>query len=440
MVWLFATLALALVGFWSIPRLFERHQFHDRNPFMSVMPMVEDDICRAYEEGGAEKLDIQLKRLDEYLSGEHILLDTSGRDLVTGADRAELLKPGKRHNGPPRLADGRMILMSPKRGDGGKYRFITLVEPWFEPINLFPYYTIVVLVVAALGAILAWHLVAPIRSLRGVVDRFGRGERSARSESNRKDEIGELAHAFDEMASRIETLLAAERRLLQDVSHELRSPLTRLDVAVDLALASDTPHDMLHRIRRDIHRLSVLVNELVQLTRAEGDLSALDLEEISLTALIRDLADDAALEAKAKHCAVEIVALENAEVIGDRELLRRAFENILRNAIRHTEPGTSVQIGLTVSGTEATFSVRDRGPGVPSELLDAIFQPFFRVEGHRSRESGGVGLGLAIVQRSVKLHHGKVVAENDNPGLKVTISLPMASSAAALTLGPDSLG
>ena len=178
------------------------------------------------------------------------MLDATGATSSPCADRSDLLRRhgpdrGKHGHGPPKLDDGRVILMSPKRGDGGKYRFITLAQPWFEPPNLLPYYAVVIVVVAVLGAILAWHLVTPLRVLRNVVDRFGHGDRSARAGSKRKDEIGELARAFDEMAGRIETLLAAERRLLQDVSHELRSPLTRLDVAVDLALTSDDPHDML---------------------------------------------------------------------------------------------------------------------------------------------------------------------------------------------------
>ena len=161
-----------------------------------------------------------------------------------------------------------------------------------------------------MGSILAVHLAAPLRRLRRVVDRFGRGDLAARVRSTRRDEIGELSRAFDEMAGRIETLLAAERRLLQDVSHELRSPLTRLDVAVDLAFTSDDPGPSLGRIKRDIGRLSVLVNELLQLTRAEGDPSAHDLEEVRLDDLLRTLVEDCLLEAEAKGCRLELRAAD----------------------------------------------------------------------------------------------------------------------------------
>ena len=262
--------------------------------------------------------------------------------------------------------------------------------------------------------------------MRRVVDRFGRGDLAARVGSSRRDEIGELSRAFDEMAGRIETLLAAERRLLQDVSHELRSPLARLEVAVELAGTSEDPGPSLGRIRRDIARLSVLVNELLQLTRAEGDRSALVLEPIRLDHLLRSLVDDCALEAEAKGCRLELDVKEGCSVPGEWELLHRAIENVVRNAIRHAPEGTAVSVGLELRGDVAVVVVRDRGPGVPEEHLAAIFEPFFRVEGHRSRASGGVGLGLAIARRSVELHQGRIAAQRAEPGLQVTIELPQA--------------
>jgi signal transduction histidine kinase len=261
------------------------------------------------------------------------------------------------------------------------------------------------------------------------VDRFGRGDLAARVRSTRRDEIGDLSRAFDEMAGRIETLLAAERRLLQDVSHELRSPLTRLDVAVDLAFTSEAPGPSLSRIKRDIGRLSVLVEELLQLTRAEGDPSARDLEEVRLDELLRTLVEECLLEAEAKGCRLELRAQSACSLRGERELLRRAVENIVRNAIRHTPQGTTVDLGLELLSNVASIVVRDRGPGVPEDLLGAIFEPFFRVEGHRSRASGGVGLGLAIARRAVSLHRGRIMACNADPGLVITIELPDARAA-----------
>jgi signal transduction histidine kinase len=427
-LWSLGTFALALVGFWVISHTIDRHGPGEGDPFRTAMSMVEDDIYRAYEQGGSEGLATQLKRLDAYLPGEHFLTDASGRDLVTGVNRSELLRPGRSRGGPPRLPDGRMVLMSPKRGTGGRYRFITVVKPWFERSNQLPYNVAIVLVIAGMAAILAAHLVAPLGRLRRVVDSFGQGDLTARVGSTRKDEIGELSRAFDEMAGRIETLMAAERQLLQDVSHELRSPLARLDVAVDLALTSDDRGKSLGRIKRDIGRLSVLVNELLQLTRAEGDPSELDREEVRLDDLLRGLVEDCALEAEAKGCRLILREVEPCSVGGERELLHRAVENLVRNAIRHTSHGTEVDVSLELHEGSATIEVRDHGPGVPDEFLAAIFQPFFRVEGHRSRASGGVGLGLAIARRAVELHGGRISAANANPGLVVSIHLPHAQA------------
>ena len=345
--------------------------------------------------------------------------------MVTGADRSSLMQRGHYGPGPPRLPDGRLILMPPRRGPS-RYRFISIVPPWFDPPNILPYYGAIVLVIAGMGAMLAIHLAAPLRRLRRVVDRFGHGDLAARVGSSRRDEIGELSRAFDEMAGRIETLLSAERRLLQDVSHELRSPLARLEVAVELAGTSEDPGPSLGRIRRDIARLSVLVNELLQLTRAEGDRAALVLEPIQLDDLLRSLVDDCALEAQAKGCRLELDVNEACTVPGEWELLHRAIENVVRNAIRHAPEETAVSVRLDLREDVAVVTVNDRGPGVPTEHLAAIFQPFFRVEGHRSRASGGVGLGLAIARRSIELHQGRIGAQRAEPGLQVSIELPHA--------------
>jgi two-component system sensor histidine kinase CpxA len=440
LLWSLGTFALSLVAYWAIWQVLERRERpRDGDPFLRMIEMVEDDACRAYEEGGPSRLAAQLRRLDSYLPGEHLLTDGRGRDLATGADRSPLLRneshlpkrSGFRKGEPPgpppgRLPDGRTIFISVPRG--GRYRFISILRPWFGPPNILPYYGAVVLVIAMMGSILAVHLAAPLRRLRRVVDQFGRGDLTARARMVRKDEIGDLSRAFDVMAERIGILLSAERRLLQDVSHELRSPLTRLDVAVDLAFSSDEPGDLLARIKRDVSRLSVLVDELLQLTRAEGDPAAHRMEEVRLDDLIHGLTEDCTLEAEARGCRINLGPMEPCCVGGEPELLRRAIENVVRNAIRHAPEGTAVEIGLEHRGAAAAIVVRDRGPGVPDDSLGMIFEPFFRVEGHRSRASGGTGLGLAIARRAVDLHQGRITAQNADPGLLITIELPHAIS------------
>ncbi len=392
--------------------------------------MVEDEVRRAYEEGGPQRLSEHLHRLDSYLPGKHILLNSRGRDLVTGEDHSELLQPPVPGTGPPRMDDGRMIMMGPSRGS--PYRFITLVRPWWQPPSIFPYLGAVVLVIAGMATILALHLAAPLRKLRQVVERFGKGELAARSGSARQDEIGELARAFDEMADRIETLLAAERRLLQDVSHELRSPLARLSFAVELAREDEERDEALARVRKEAERMTSLVGELLQLTRIEGDPSAGTRGRVGLHLLVQEIVATCNLEAATRGCHLRIQELEPATLTGEQELLHRAVENVVRNAIRHSPEGAAVDIALSLSGGLATVSVRDHGPGVPQQHLAAIFKPFFRVENDRSRASGGVGLGLAIARRAVEVHQGKIEARNAGPGLAITITLPCAACCAAV--------
>jgi signal transduction histidine kinase len=424
LLWSLGTFALSLVAYWAISRTLERRGPPGGDPIHRVIDLIQDDARTAYEEGGPERLSAYLQRIRAYLPGEHFLTDASGYDLASGADRSDLLRRGHAPPESRRLANGCFIHVAPARDS--RYRFVSISKPWFEPPNILPYYGAIVLVIAGMGSILAVHLAAPLRSLRQAVDRFGRGDLSTRVHSTRKDEIGELSQAFDEMAGRIETLLEAERRLLQDVSHELRSPLTRLDVAVDLALTSEDRGASLGRIKRDIGRLSVLVNELLQLTRAEGDPSNHNLERVRLDEMLDVWVEDCDLEAEAKGCRLDLSDSEPCTVLGEPELLRRAVENVVRNAIRHAPEGTAIKIDLELHGELATIIVRDHGPGVPDELLGAIFEPFFRVEGHRSRASGGVGLGLAIARRAVNLHKGRISAQNARPGLVVQIELPRA--------------
>ncbi len=428
-LWALGTFALSLVAYGAIWTALRARGPDAGDPMLRLIEMVEDDLAQSYREGGPARLSNRLQRLGTYLPGEHFLTDADGRDLVSGEDRAGLLGRAASFPSPPRFTGDRVVLIGPPI-EGG-YRFVSVVRPWFGPPNILPYYGAIVLVILLMGAILAAQLAVPLRRLRRVVVRFGRGELAARADSSRKDEIGELARAFDEMAGRIEILLTAERRLLQDVSHELRSPLARLDVAVDLACAGDDPSEFLAHIRRDVNRLSALVDELLRLTRAEGDPAAFEEVAFALDDVLNETAADCVLEAEASGCRLEFRTVDSSTVRGSPELIRRAIENVVRNAIRHARSGTVVEIRLERERASevARISVRDHGPGVPEDQLDAIFEPFFRVEGHRSRVNGGTGLGLAIARRAVSLHRGRITAHNAHPGLEVAIELPTSNVA-----------
>jgi two-component system sensor histidine kinase CpxA len=440
LLWSLVTFVLSLVAYRGISHVFERRGPRENDPFWRMNVMVEDEVCRAYQEGGREQLAEHLARLDSYLPGKHLLTDCSGRDLVSGADRSDLLQGDHGRSGPPRLPDGRMIMMGPSRGS--PYRFITLVQPWFQPPNILPYYGAIVLVIAGMGSILALHLAKPLRRLRDVVEQFGRGNLEARSRSDRKDEIGELSRAFDEMAERIETLLAAERRLLQDVSHELRSPLARLGFAVELARDDEERDLALARVRKEAERMTTLVGELLQLTRIEGEPQSRARRDVPLAPLLEEIVRGCDLELQARGCQIILRPLPPVVVSGTPELLHRAIENVVRNAIRHTGEGTAIEIELALNGELAVLTIRDQGLGVPEAHLSDIFRPFFRVDNDRSRSSGGVGLGLAIARRAVEVHQGRISAHNASPGLLVMIELPSACRGqhdASIPVSPSSV-
>ena len=231
------------------------------------------------------------------------------------------------------------------------------------------------------------------------------------------------------MAGRIQTLVNAERRLLLDISHELRSPLARLRVAVELARSGENRDTHLDRIDKEAERLNSLVGGLLQVTRAEGDPDALRAEPVRLDRLLGDLVADSSLEAQAHGADMRVTGSQAVTIQGDPELLRRAIENVIRNAIRHAPQGTAVEATLRAAEGQATVQIRDYGPGVPAEALPRIFDPFYRVETARDRASGGAGLGLSIARRAVELHKGSIRAANAQPGLSVEIILPGAITA-----------
>jgi two-component system sensor histidine kinase CpxA len=425
LLWGLATIGVSLLGFYATFRIIDSRRPRMDDMMGKTQALQLEGARKALDQGGSDELARYLRRLDELFRAEHFLVDSSGKDLVDGTDRSALEARASRHHGPPPSMGMAVLVRVPE--DGGP-RLLIVVPPRPRGEDFLPYYLWILLVIVLFGYGLAFHLASPLRKLRLAVDRFGRGELATRIGSKRPDEIGELARAFDLMAGRIETLLAAERRLLQDVSHELRSPLARLGFAIELARSGGDPKQSLDRIKRDVDRLSSLVGELLQLTSAEGDPHSRILKLVGLDDLLHELVDDCGVEAEAKQC--RLALSESGEspvlVLGDRELLRRAIENVLRNAIRHAPEGSIIEVELQASAESSKVTIRDFGSGVPEEALGMIFEPFFRVDDDRSRASGGVGLGLSIARRSIDLHRGRIEAANARPGLRVSIALPIA--------------
>jgi two-component system sensor histidine kinase CpxA len=276
---------------------------------------------------------------------------------------------------------------------------------------------------------LALYLTSPIGKLRRATQKFADGDLQTRVASeigNRRDEVGKLAEDFDEMAERIESLVTAEKRLTQDISHELRSPLARLNVALELARSKANPetHSLLQRIETESFRLNEMISRLLTLSKLETNSDGFEKHELNLTKIFEQVVADADFEANANGKSVEILQKVDAKVFGNENLLRSAVENVLRNAVRYTKEETKVEVSLERKNKNALITVRDFGAGVPEAELEKLFRPFYRVNTARDRKSGGIGLGLAIAERAVHAHNGSIEAKNLESGLSVEISLP----------------
>jgi signal transduction histidine kinase len=281
------------------------------------------------------------------------------------------------------------------------------------------------------AALLAWYFAKPIRSLRMAFESISSGDLETRigtSMGHRRDELADLGSDFDRMAFQLQNLIEAQHRLLHDVSHELRSPLARLQAAADLMHQQpDRAVEFVKRIECDTARMDRLIGELLTLARLDSGMTGTLEEVVDVHDIAADVVEDARLESEAKKCTLDIEVSGPIAVCGKRDLLYRALENIVRNAVRHSPVGGRIAIAAHSADGSWYVSVEDCGPGVPECDLAAIFEPFFR--SGVSHSLAGYGLGLAIARRVVELHSGTIAAVN-RPlgGLTVTLRLPMADS------------
>jgi two-component system sensor histidine kinase CpxA len=294
------------------------------------------------------------------------------------------------------------------------------------------------LISALVSYFLARSLTAPLESLRSASRKIADGNletRVSHTISARHDEIGQLAEDFDAMAARLQSMQQANRRLLRDVSHELRSPLARLSVALEIARnkGADNIVSELNRIELESERLEELVNDVLGLLKESSETIARLDEDFYLDELMSDLVEVVNYEVPEGKPGISWTPGNPLLFNGDRELLWRAMENLLRNALRHTDPERGISLSLEVDSKQKRIdlSVRDHGAGVPESELDKIFEPFYRVQESRDRISGGHGLGLSIAAAGVRRHNGEIRARNAvDGGLIVTVSLPANGASA----------
>lgn len=404
------------------------------------------DAIDAYQHGGVQEARDYMESLQSRQHVRVYVFDEQGNEISgrSSPGWAEHVAAGRPLPPRPGMIFPRpQILTESKASDDGKHLYTIAMElppgprvffgPWGIPV---PGLIIFVLSSGIVCYFLARYMTKPVVRLRAATQRLAAGDLSARAgvaNSKGHDEIAGLIRDFDTMAARLESLVKAQSRLLNDISHELRSPLARLNVALGLARQRSGPENssMLERIELEAGRLNELIGRLLTLARMEDGEQRIPSTPVLLDEVLLTVAEDAEFEAQARHCHVRAeIAPGSWAVQGDASLLHSAVENVVRNAIRYTREGSTVDIHLEKSAAmEAILRVSDCGDGVPPDALEKLFQPFYRLDDARGRQTGGVGLGLAITERAVRFHGGRVTATNRaEGGLMVEIRLPLLPS------------
>ncbi len=362
--------------------------------------------------------------------GDSVISETPGLVLKFMHRYGDSPEPVIRHQEGRLLVGPQKVLLA-----GQPYRVVVSMKPpWLGARVLYASQThisavlIAILVSAVFSGLMSASLIRPLRHLRLTAQRIAEGDLEARAGApltERKDEFGELGRDFDGMASKLESLVSGQQRLLRDVSHELRSPLTRLQISLALARkkSQGVVDAQLDRSEREIERLNQLIGQVILWSRidslGEGEYQSVDLKD-----LLEEVVEDCDFEAGAQDRRVQFEGDKECWVTGDSTMLRSAFENIIRNAIRFSPQGDIVQVRLRHVENTLVVEVEDRGPGVPEHVLEEMFQPFYRVDETRGQENSGSGLGTAIAKRAVESHGGTVIAKNLSDGFLVKVSLP----------------
>jgi two-component system sensor histidine kinase CpxA len=439
-----AIIAILLLGV----RMTGMRQVAAPNMYATVAPILAEEAVKAYESGGPEAFARFSQGNGHENERQLFLLDGSYKDVLSrpvssdGLQVAHAAKDGQLVVFRARIAAYKFVSSS-----GHPYILMLFLKSnlrqvgellWGEGL---PFSLSMLLLVTLLCLWLAYHIASPIHSIQATARKVAQGDLKARvpsSVSRRFDELAALAKDFDSMVGRLDSLIQTQKKLLNSVSHELRSPLARINLSLGLLRngASADSDDLFLRLDRDIERIDLLLGQLLTLSRLEAGFSSGEREDVNFAQLVEEVAADADFEAQALGKSVSLqttssVILRNA----DPHALRSACENIIRNAVRFTRPRSDVQIVLEVDRTAsepwALLSVRDHGPGVPEESLQAIFQPFYRISGD-GQATGGNGLGLAIASEAIRLHRGTIHAENLRPnGLQIIIRLPAADDQAS---------
>jgi two-component system sensor histidine kinase CpxA len=443
--WFWLT-ALVIMGIGLLARqMTDLRTIKSTNVYASVAPVLAEESAHVFEAEGPEAFARFASKLADGRDSQLYLLDEFKNDVLSRPISKEILRVANAARDDHLIATDHSLHVRT-----AAFKFVSSSgHPYtvviYERSNLpdlselifdkaVPFLLSLLVVITALCFLLAYSIASPIWGIQSAARRVAQGDFSARAPeavSKRGDELGALAIDFDSMVERIELLIRTQRSLLNSVSHELRSPLSRLNLSLAVLRKDEFAHSAstIERMERDIARIDTLIGQLLTLSRFEASLTSGTTEDVDFTLLVQEVAADGNFEAQALGKSVVLeeansVVLQNADSLA----LRSACENIIRNAIHFTRPGTDVKVALEINDAaaapEVLLTVRDMGPGVPEDSLENIFRPFFRVDqpGTRSR---GNGLGLAIALEAVRMHQGSIEATNLSPqGLEVTVRLP----------------
>lgn len=415
-----------------------------------------NEAVQAYQTGGAEAARRYLRSVRDTEHVRLFLFDGQGKELLgrRPPEWIERVERGQTRTADSfwgRLGPGQFLRQSMTAADGSQYTLVIELPPeehaFFGPRGV-PGLAIAIAILSSglVCYLLARYLTSPVVKLRAATQKLAAGDLTARAgvpAPKGHDEIAALVRDFDAMAERLENVVKVQGRLLNDISHELRSPLARLNVALGLVRqrAGAEAQSGLDRIDREANRLNELIGRLLTVARLESGDDGLQKIPIELGDLIEGIVNDADFEAQSRNCHVVVTVVDDCVLMGNPDLLYSAVENVIRNAVRYTREGTEVRVRLdrerTPAGSQAIIRVSDSGPGVPNDELTKLFQPFHRIDDARGRQTGGVGLGLAITERAVRLHGGTVRASNPpEGGLLIEIRLPLTATEAVLPVSP----
>ena len=420
---------------------------HTRSLGPQWMIGVFDQYARSavdiYVHGGKPRLREYLNSLAESSHLQATLLDPSGDDILRlgvppGAEKvlgkARGTNQSQFHTGF--IWTGASVV----DGQNGKYILVgkVIIPCGFVLLGAVQTIVFAWLLPGVAGALicllLARHIAKPIRALQSVAGQIADGDLSVRAIpaiGSRHDELADLARDFDRMADRVQSLLRKQLELLGDISHELRSPLTRLNVSLELVRRGQV--NAVERMQADLHRLHALIGQILTLSRLQTQGDHRTKRAVNLRLILESVAEDARFEVQEEGKSVVISKAVDCWLNGDPALLRSCIENVVRNAVHYTRPQTEVALSLDLLGDRfdsARILVADRGEGVPSDALERIFEPFYRVtEGH-GHQTGGTGLGLSIAQKITIVHGGIILARNrESGGLEIEIRLPVNNRA-----------